>query len=342
MTDPDRLSWQLFVELTAPTGYPGKVVFESWASNEDTFVAQPGWPTVPSPKVLHFPALAGQKPTEQGPWQRMAPGGEEVRRNRVTFDYITAQENRFHTRAGLARAFADKREIKLPVDSIEVKANWIIADAVERARYYVSVASDGKEYALVALHITTKLIPNWTWATFEHADNIGRCDVMGCLDTFGATVPLVAPRASPNTRYPSCGKMEALAVMMGQAKLSPAFANYCLKGSQVDFVTSTGLPTLLGNSVTEFGFVDTSSCISCHARASVNAQGEPAHRFGFIEPPDRTRSNCPPAGLCSPNGSPDPAWFWDNLDSGEPVLKALQTDFLFSIARRAIGPAASP
>ena len=343
LSDPDRLSWQLFVELTAPApDHRDKVVFETWASNEDTFATEPKFPTTPSPKVLHYPALAGRMPTEPGPWQRSAPGGEEVRRNRVTFDYITAPQNRFHTRAGLARAFAERREIKLPVDSIEVKANWIIADAVERARYYVSVAADGKEYALVALHITTKLIPNWTWATFEHVDNVGRCDVMGCRDTFGATAPLVAPSVTANTRYPACQKTQPLAALMAAAKLAPVFANYCLKGSQVDFITPTGLPTLLGNSVTEFGFVETSSCISCHARASVNAQGGPAQGFGFVEPPDRTPSNCPPTGRCSPNGSPDPGWFFDNLGSGEADLKALQTDFLFSLALRAIGPSTPP
>ena len=352
-SDPDRLSWQLFVELTAPAPDHGdkvvfekvvfeKVMFETWASNEDTFAVEPKFPATPSPKVLHYPALSGHTPSEQGPWQRSAPGGEEVRRNRATFDYLTAPQNRFHTRAGLARAFAEKREIRLPVDSIEVKANWIIADAVERARYYVSVASDGKEYALVALHITTKLIPNWTWATFEHADNAGRCDVMGCRDTFGARLPLVAPNARPNARYPACEKTQALAAMMAQAKSAAVFANYCLKGSQIDFITATGRPTLLGNSVTEFGFIDTASCISCHARASVNAQGASAQGFGFLEPPDRTLSSCPPSGRCSPNGTPDPAWFWDNLDSSEPDLKALQTDFLFSLTLHAIGPPTSP
>src|SRR5437899_1912292 len=71
LSDPDRLSWQLFVELTAPADHGEKVVFETWASNEDTFTAEPKFPTTPSPKVLHFPALGGRMPTEQdGPWRR--------------------------------------------------------------------------------------------------------------------------------------------------------------------------------------------------------------------------------------------------------------------------------
>lgn len=343
-TEPDRLAWQLFAELTAPApGHADKLVFESWASNDDTFRAEPKYPVTPSPKVLHFPALGGRMPTaSDGPWRRGAPGGEEVRRNKATFDYITAPQNRFHTREGLARAFAAKREIKLPVDSIEVKANWIAVEEVDRARYYVSVASDGKEYALVALHITTKLIPNWTWATFEHVDNNGRCDVTGCRDSFGATVPVVAAQAKPGGRYPACEKTPAVAAMMRRAKLAGVLSNYCLKGTQSDFVTATGLPTLLGNSVTEFGFADTSSCISCHARASVDAAGAPAQGFGFMQPPDRTTENCPSAGRCSPNGTPDPGWFWDNPGASDAELKALQTDFLFSITLHAIGTSMTP
>jgi hypothetical protein len=38
MSDPDRLFWQLFVELTAPAA-DDEVVFETWASNEDMFAA---------------------------------------------------------------------------------------------------------------------------------------------------------------------------------------------------------------------------------------------------------------------------------------------------------------
>jgi hypothetical protein len=341
MSEPDRVSWELFVQLVAPARLQGHnvIVFETWASNEDTFKANPEFPLgAPSPKVLRFPALAGRAPTPSGPWQRVPPGGEEVRRNKATFDYITDPMNRFHTRKGLAEAFAAKREISLPTTSIEVKANWINADAVDRSRYYVNVASDGQEYALVSLHVTTKMIPNWTWATFEHEDNVGRCDYIGCRDNFGAADRLVAPHATENQGYPACRKSPELLRMMASAKLAEAFWNYCLKGSQVEFTTATGIPTLLGNSVTESGFANTASCISCHARASVNAAGESAQGLGFMTPPDRNEVVCPTAGRCSPNGNPNSAWFWIDPGSSEPQLKALQTDFLFSLALHAIGP----
>lgn len=338
MTEPDRVSWELFTQLVASAD-PHHVVFETWASNDDTFKPDPEYPSAkPSPKVLSFPALGGRPPSDNGPWQRVPPGGEEVRRNKPTFDYITNPKNRFHTRQGLAAAFAAAREISLPVDSIEVKANWIVADAVDRARYYVSLASDGHDYALVSLHITTKLIPNWTWATFEHEKNSGRCDDLGCHDKFGAVRSIVPPNSTQQRGYPACLKTPELLRMMAEARLAEVFAHYCLKGTQVKFTTATGLPTLLGNSVTEAGFSNTASCITCHARASIDADGKPAQGLGFMTAPDRNERVCPTAGRCSPNGNPNPAWFWTDPSSTTPVLKALQTDFLFSIARHAIGP----
>lgn len=51
---------------------------------------------------------------------------------------------------------------------------------------------------------------------------------------------------------------------------------YRLKGSQVDFVQSTGHRILLGNSVTEGGFMMSSSCMTCHARAHVGPDGKPS------------------------------------------------------------------
>ncbi|MFW8588891.1 hypothetical protein ACOJBM_40890 [Rhizobium beringeri] len=61
------------------------------------------------------------------------------------------------------------------------------ADEVDSADYYVSEAPDGKKYALIAMHIS-KVLPNWTWATFEHQNNPGRCDYTGCHDAYGAVV----------------------------------------------------------------------------------------------------------------------------------------------------------
>lgn len=54
----------------------------------------------------------------------------------------------------------------------------------------------------------------------------------------------------------------------------PAWQSYRLKGTQTQFYNNDGYPTIMGASITEGGFVNTASCMSCHVQASVNAQGE--------------------------------------------------------------------
>jgi len=123
-----------------------------------------------------------------------------------------------------------------------------------------------------------------------------------------------------------------------------AWRSYRLKGSQVDFVTPTGIPTRLGNSVTEAGFVNRSSCLTCHARAAVTAAGLPAFAIFADWLSD--------AGLAeSVYGPPVPAWFSVNAFFGHegqreaPRVLALQTDFVwgfrFACPMRpsALGPA---
>jgi hypothetical protein len=357
---PDEFSWQLFaaVNKSVPS-LNNNVVFETWASNEDTFQANSLFPgtnapptcapagafiaaTTPqpvtpiaSPKILNVPALIALSPRGPGPRPLVVPGGsEEVRRNQATFDFIYC--NKLYTKAGLRLAFAAGQPISFPLDAIEVKANWVPAGDRSPDEFHINSASDGKSYALVSLHIISKTIPNWTWATFEHESNPGRCDFIGCHDGFGAIVKDIAPNPTSGGAYSPCVKTEVLRKLFTDVGLPALWQHYCLKGSQEDFVTATGVPTLLGNSVTEDGFVNTSSCMTCHSRAAFNATGNGTTSAGFLSPP--TPAVCPTGNPCSPNGAPNPSWFWNNL--GQPSLSrlALQADFIWSIPRHAIGP----
>ncbi len=299
-------------------------------------------------KILNVPALEALAPTVPGLQPHVVPGGtedqpsEEVRRNEATFDFIYC--NRLYTKAGLRAAFAAAQPISFPTDSIEVKANWKPAGNRSSSEYYINTASDGKRYALVSMHIISKKVPNWTWATFEQKDNPGRCDYIGCHDHFGATVQDVDPHSALTGRYDPCVKTAAVKKMLADAGLPALWENYCLKGSQVDFTTATGVPIRLGNSVTKSSgplpqqsFVPTSSCMTCHSRAAVTAMGRAAQGAGFLVPPPPAL--CPSTQQdCSPNGTPNPAWFWNNLGQPTQSMLALQTDFVFSIALRAIGP----
>jgi hypothetical protein len=366
MNNPDKGSWELFALVNKPVATLNHVVFETWAANEDTFQLNPTFPgaamppscapqqvatlttPVASPKILNVPALEALTPASPDLQPRVVPGGtedqpkEEIRRNEATFNFIVC--NKLQTRTGLRAAFTSGQPISFPTDSIEVKANWKPAGNRSPSEYYISTASDNKPYALVSMHIISKKVPNWTWATFEQQDNPGRCDYIGCHDHFGATVQDVDAHATLRGRYNPCVKTAAVKKILADAGLPPLWENYCLKGSQVDFTTATGVPTRLGNSVTESSgplppesFVPTSSCMTCHSRSAITATGRPAFGGGFLNPP--VPAVCPSTQQsCSPNGTPNPAWFWSNPEQPNQSMLALQTDFVFSLALHALAP----
>ncbi len=285
------------VNAKAASAGNNNALFETWASDGDTFRPKPVWPASQQMQVgagalsLALETLHPDfRPEILPAGERLV--GEETRRNKPAFDFIV--QNDFFKVSGLKAAFRAARPISFPVDTIEVKANWVEVGRLKEfngfagspaeaaAAYHVNWAG-GKEYALVSFHIISKLIPNWTWATFEHKDNPGRCDVLGCKDSFGAVdayVPPLSPEESP-TRYPDCIKSASLLALFAKARLDPAFANYCLKGSQTDFTDSSGVAIRLGNSVTEQSFVAQSSCMTRHGRAGFDASGHATTFAGF-------------------------------------------------------------
>jgi len=306
----DEFLWRLFTDFAAPAspGHPSPVVFETWASDADTFSKSPAWPDPARPKVFqasrlllaraHMPssidvkcatpgnAPVGGFPTAGTPTPCIA---EEVKRNRPMFDYIV--KSSLNTKAGLQAAYKSGLAVDMPTASISVKGDWVPVQtllqwipaigSVERARqlYYVTV-SEKTEYALVSLHMASRQNPNWVWGTLEHRLTPGRCDDLGCFDTFGALVPAVPPaRNAVNTDYGACEKTPALQALMDKNKLSSVWQSYCLKSSQVDYLAADGTPYALGNAVIERivgnGTVAASSCISCHAYASFGADGAP-------------------------------------------------------------------
>ena len=321
----DMVAWETFAQITAPSGNPAahKVEFETWASDKDIYsTTSPKWPSATAPKTLQVSALGNAFPhgrvhtlaitpsdcktkSEGGPQDPAAGSfpangciGEEVRRNWASFQYIVA--NNLYTSAGLSAAFAAAFKVDLPADSIEFKGDWVkladleswlkIDDSTVRKNYYVSSATDGTgtaEFALVAFHFSTKQIKNWVWSDFEHKMNPGRCDDTGCHDTFGAVVADVAAKSPANQQYGDCDKTPGLQSLLDNAGIDPVWRNYCLKGSQIDFLDAADKPTILGNSVIErinAGVViPNSSCITCHAYASFNKSGA-INTFIFRKP----------------------------------------------------------
>jgi hypothetical protein len=299
----DEFIWQKFVEFTAPVApsRPSPVVFETWASDEDTFSATPSWPSLDAPKKFHASVLASMTNPSHGsidvscaPPGNAAVGGfpasgtptpciaEESKRNRPQFDYIV--NNKLNTQKGLADAYARSFKVTMPAEAIAVKGDWVPVQTLLQwipqlgsldniRKLYYTTTSSSVEYALASLHVSSRQNPNWVWGTFEHQMNPGRCDSIGCFDSFGTEKPVVDPnKTAINTQYGACTKTPRLKALMNKAQLSPVWENYCLKSTEVDYNAADGTPYALGNSVIEGvvgnGTVSASSCIACHVYAS--------------------------------------------------------------------------
>ena len=59
----DAFIWRLFVEFATPVSKerPSPVIFETWASDEDTFSTNPHWPAPGTPIKLHRSLLQSIK-----------------------------------------------------------------------------------------------------------------------------------------------------------------------------------------------------------------------------------------------------------------------------------------
>jgi len=320
MNHPDKVAWQLFIEANKPSAQAGKVIFETWPSDQDTFSPNAKCPPslnlnlsaiAVSQLALKQPALLRLAPRKRGLTPHIvAGGGEEVRRNPAAFNFIVC--NKLNTRAGLKAAFAAGKPISFPISSIEVKGEWIpVNNTINASNAHVGTVG-GQTFALVGLHVISKQVPNWTWATFEHEKNPGRCDYQGCFDKFGATDHSVLPKSPANGQYPACTKSAALKKLFTDAKLEAVYDNYCLKGTQTDFTTPAGLPVLVGNSTIEDGFINPSSCMTCHSRAAFDKNGN-ALSMGMNQ------------------GPPLPTWFYSNPGTPQQKMNFMQADFVWAI-----------
>jgi len=277
---------------------------------------------------------------------------EEVRRNQAAFGYITGTDpatgkqvsQPLNSVSNLKKAFNATMTVNFPVDSIEVKTNWIPVSCIPTfyptmttpemiaENFYTAVDNENTPMALIAMHLISKQVPNWTWATFEHNLNPGRCDFLGCHDAFGATTPNVPPATnnSPGnnqgTVYAPCAQTPALQALLANV-VAQFKTNYCLKGSQTDWTDNSGLAVRLGNSVTEFGFVQQASCMTCHGMANWDKTGNSTTGGGF----DNN------TGLAQ-FGPIDPDYYW-TASGPQPWFEgmigltriALSADFVWSI-----------
>ena len=198
---------------------------------------------------------------------------QEVRINEAAFEGIL--DKKLFSANGLEaqRDFSkgDVSYIQMDRHSKEVKAEWLpLPDEDSKNRYVWRLGPDGKPYGLVAMHITTKDLPMWFWATFVHKDcekAIGACKARSFKayenKPVDSTTGLGAKHGSDGVRYETRGTV---------------WENYILHGTQTNFVRPDGTPTELANPVIEAGQAKSrSSCITCHSYATVGPSEDGDH-----------------------------------------------------------------
>lgn len=339
INDPDRYAWRLFVALNWPAdlanrradlrkrfGQKGPVVWETWANARDVYLpdgADPGtWASEGKRLKLLATGLRESQEFDSPPIQqqirKLFPGmrlqfdpltvegnANESRMNRDTFEFIRAHEL-YNLDGQKALSASGQAGVEFGKNAKEVKAQWRQIGEADKPHYHWTeiVAPDGtrKLYGLTALHIITKDLPNWFWATFEHVDNVKRPGneawKLKSRDSFACSHD-----AS------DCGR-----VPMGIRLEGTVWAYYRLRGTQTEFTDSAGVPVRLANSEPEEGFQATASCMTCHSRSTVAADGSRLSVFtadeqGFI-------------------GAPDPAWF-----SADGKRRFTQLDFIWAMIR---------
>jgi hypothetical protein len=302
---PDEYAWRLFLALNWPArtddcgpdtakkiGDAGLTVWERWAIKTDVFLdggAKPKpWAELcgavevakalaPSAQLALARQLRAGTPGAPNP-EFSPPTGdvsgasdEEVRLNESAFNFVRDQGLYSRTKQQ-AMAAAGVKAIDFPRMGKEVKAHWIVLpNAADHSRYHTGKTPDGRTFGLVALHITTKDLPRWFWATYEHVDNETRWPGQFPFDFAGwSTVPphdtYACPPATPDCR----------ALPKGLGLENTKWQNYRLKATQTDWVDSFGEPTRVVNSKIEGGFIQReSSCISCHSLALIGERGPP-------------------------------------------------------------------
>ena len=298
-------AWRAFVAVNWPAdvrarsadprrqlGSGGATVWETWENVKDVFLLggrDPGpWRVGAAP-----PAAAAATRFDTGLLQASVPARRvvkgvmvtfnpvadaghlnETRLNRQAFEYIRTHE--LFNVQGQVAAYESGRKPSFPADSVEVKAQWRPIDSEQRARYHTTwiTLDDGtlRLYGLTALHIASKDLGNWFWATFEHVDN----------GTGGSTAP-------------------AAAHIEGTV-----WQNYRLRGTMARPVGPDGQPILLANSQLEAGIEHSASCITCHSRASIGVVNGVPTRLSILD-----EGAAPAAGDVSRGyvGLPRPEWF---------------------------------
>ncbi len=344
----DEYAWRLFVALNWPAdsgartanpaasfGADAPVVWETWQNTADIYLTDgrdPGpWvtgralPAVADDRRFDTFSLKDLANVRHIVGGRMVPLVDpvssakrlsEIRMNRAAFDYLRAHE--LYNVEGQLRAVADGSGVHFPAASTEIKAKWRPIRADEGARYRtVDVRlADGttRLYVLAALHIVSKELPLWFWATFEHVDNASLPDGDGW-------------QLASRDRFACRGEArDCNRAPRGIGLEGTVWQNYRLRGTLTRFVDAANRPLLLANSELEAGLQTTSSCITCHSRASLGVVAGAPARLGIFD--SAAHDAAERRGYV---GTPHAEWFGSTGSGTRPLIQ--QLDFGWSLSK---------
>ncbi|MET0555860.1 MAG: hypothetical protein ABW221_22665 [Vicinamibacteria bacterium] len=319
-----RYAWYLFIQAMTPSSGPGgPLAFESWTEQCQLNPAMIGCPSGAAAqakgRLLHGSALAKKSSfakaaaavpgIECNPMAQGKVGSYPVPANvapNASFCeevFVNPAESAFVTQNGLTTLSGQQKygstqggAITFPWEAVEIKADWVPVSSYLPGKTFAcpdptgslyTETINGTCYALVGFHISSKVLPDWLWATFEPNSSItnpNRCDPKlynSCFDPWGTT------SSQPYSKgQPVPPQSQQLKAAMAAAGLNKAFNNYYLTGTQTQFV-SNGKPIGMGNSFVEFNAQvppGQASCITCHRYAYFDgkkpAPGNPEDNFG--------------------------------------------------------------
>ncbi|MER9214952.1 hypothetical protein NKI54_23250 [Mesorhizobium sp. M0663] len=361
LTNPDEYAWQVFFSVSRPAelGTAGvadsskkfgdapdlPLVWETWAlesggDHSEVYKTDgsrpPAWEKLPREsheivldENLERKMVLSSSKIVKPKFDPLSPVSQEVRANRIMYEKIVSGD--LYSRNGLERNFAaavkedSRKKISFDQGAKEIKAEWRPIRDEDKPRYlWRKFELNGQQIAigLVALHIITKDLPNWVWIDFGHRDceiAQGACDNKW-LSQFGFPTQLVAETSPVDA---TIGQDGVRAETRGTV-----WQNYILRGAQTEFTTSIGSPTVLSNPVIENTF-QKSSCISCHARASVgprlvSGDGKQSDDLNTLSSGDPEL------------GTPNETLFGAGPGPGISTIEYIQTDFIWSAPFRSM------
>lgn len=256
--------WLMFLSLNCEEEGQSTLLWETWKPTYAVYL--PGGAT-PEPWGSPLPPRVLLDETQISGYQLnntdQQPMLYEIRMNETTFDYILNRT--LYSRAGQVEFFnadpstPEGATIDFPWEAIEIKAAWIILEQgnpINDSYYTIEsqyIDDDGMTHdVLVGLggfHITSKILPDWVWITFENINN-----------------PQLVTDETVDPKIPTPQNVQELNITVHNLLPSDSvWKNYNLVNTQIVFVVDDGSPTLLANTLIETDFQLSSSCITCHA-----------------------------------------------------------------------------